>query len=84
MPFRLAHSTTNRTSANSGIDNRYRNAWLTSKDCVESTMEISLLPDFKGFLKLLNEREVEYLLVGGYAVGYYGYPRATIRIRTRR
>jgi hypothetical protein len=26
---------------------------------------------------LLNLNEVEYLLVGGYAVGYYGYPRAT-------
>ena len=37
-----------------------------------------LLPrDFKEFLQLLNENQVEYLLVGGYAVGYYGYPRAT-------
>ncbi len=33
--------------------------------------------DFKDFLKLLNSYEVEYLLVGGYAVGYHGYPRAT-------
>lgn len=38
---------------------------------------IQLPPDFKEFLKLLNEHNVEYLLVGGYAVGYYGYPRAT-------
>lgn len=36
-----------------------------------------LPPDFKEFLKLLNSHGVEYLLVGGYAVGYYGYPRAT-------
>lgn len=36
-----------------------------------------LPPDFKEFLKLLNAHEVEYLLIGGYAVGYYGYPRAT-------
>jgi predicted nucleotidyltransferase len=28
-------------------------------------------------LKLLNAKQVEYLLIGGYAVGYYGYPRAT-------
>jgi hypothetical protein len=28
-------------------------------------------------LKLLNSEKVEYLLVGGYAVGYYGFPRAT-------
>jgi predicted nucleotidyltransferase len=28
-------------------------------------------------LKLLSAKQVEYLLIGGYAVGYYGYPRAT-------
>jgi predicted nucleotidyltransferase len=33
--------------------------------------------DFKEFLKLLNDGEVEYLLVGGYAVAYHGYPRTT-------
>jgi hypothetical protein len=26
---------------------------------------------------LLNVHKVEYLLIGGYAVNYYGYPRAT-------
>ena len=26
---------------------------------------------------MLNSHRVEYLLVGGYAVGYHGYPRAT-------
>jgi len=38
---------------------------------------IQLPPDFKEFLLLLNSHQVEYLLIGGYAVGYYGYPRAT-------
>ena len=38
---------------------------------------IHLPPDFKEFLRLLILNQVEYLLVGGYAVGYYGYPRAT-------
>ena len=38
---------------------------------------IQLPPDFKEFLQLLNDQQVEYLLVGGYAVAYYGYPRAT-------
>lgn len=33
--------------------------------------------DFKEFLQLLNSRKIEYLVVGGYAVGYHGYPRAT-------
>jgi hypothetical protein len=41
-------------------------------------MDMKLLPDdFKEFLKLLNLKKVKYLLVGGYAVGYFGYPRAT-------
>jgi predicted nucleotidyltransferase len=39
--------------------------------------QIELHPDFKDFLRLLNSRGVKYLVVGGYAVGYYGYPRAT-------
>ena len=38
---------------------------------------IRLPRDFKEFLKLLNAHKVEYLLIGGYAVGYHGYPRAT-------
>jgi predicted nucleotidyltransferase len=41
-------------------------------------MDTTLLPpDFREFLQLLNSHEVRYLLVGGYAVGLYGYPRAT-------
>jgi hypothetical protein len=40
-------------------------------------MDIELPLDFKEFLKLLNEKDVRYLLIGGYAVGYHGYPRAT-------
>lgn len=39
---------------------------------------IHLPSDFKEFLKLLNAHKVEYLLIGGYAVGYHGYPRATV------
>jgi predicted nucleotidyltransferase len=38
---------------------------------------VNLPPDFREFLKLLNEHQVEYLLIGGYAVAYHGYPRAT-------
>ena len=40
-------------------------------------MDIGLPPDFKDFLRLLDAEGVEYLLVGGYAVAYHGYPRAT-------
>ena len=39
-----------------------------------------LPPDFSQFLRLLNAQRVEYLLIGGYAVGYYGYVRATADI----
>ena len=38
---------------------------------------IPLPQDFAEFLKLLEDEGVRYLLIGGYAVGYYGYPRAT-------
>lgn len=40
-------------------------------------MDIELPFDFKEFLRLLNGNGVKYLLIGGYAVGYHGYPRAT-------
>jgi predicted nucleotidyltransferase len=38
---------------------------------------VKLTPDFKEFVKLLNDHGVEYLLVGGYAVNFYGYVRYT-------
>lgn len=41
-------------------------------------MATTLLPnDFKDFLRLLNEHHVEYLLIGDYAVIFYGYSRTT-------
>jgi hypothetical protein len=40
-------------------------------------MAQALPPDFKEFLRLLKEHEVRYILIGGYAVGYHGYARAT-------
>ena len=33
--------------------------------------------NFADFLRLLNSRGVEYLVIGGYAVGYHGFVRAT-------
>jgi hypothetical protein len=32
--------------------------------------------DFKEFLSFLNSNKVKYLLLGGWAVGIYGHPRA--------
>ena len=40
-------------------------------------MELVLPPNLKEFLQLLKDKKVRYLLMGGYAVGYHGYPRAT-------
>jgi len=33
--------------------------------------------EFKDFITLLNKHKVKYLLLGGWAVGYYSNPRAT-------
>ena len=38
---------------------------------------LTLHNDFADFLRLLNERNVRYIVVGGYAVAYHGYPRYT-------
>ena len=38
---------------------------------------MNLHPDFSEFVQLLNKHDVEYLLVGGYAVVAHGYVRAT-------
>src|ERR1700683_2120795 len=49
-----------------------------SKSSAKLPMATIRLPsDFSGFLKLLNSSGVEYLLIGGYAVNYYGSPRST-------
>ena len=36
-----------------------------------------LSPDFEEFVALLNDHEVRYLVVGGYAVAFHGHPRYT-------
>ena len=34
-------------------------------------------PDFRELLALLNKHAVEYIIVGGYALAFYGAPRFT-------
>jgi len=46
--------------------------WINSGS---NTME--LYPDFKELLELLNAHEVDYLIVGGYALALHGCPRFT-------
>jgi predicted nucleotidyltransferase len=38
---------------------------------------MELNKDFREFVELLNEHGVKYLIIGGYAVNFYGYPRYT-------
>ena len=63
--------------ARTGTRARLRNVSSTSKPYGGSIMAIKLPQDFKEFLRLLRSHGVRYLLVGGHAVGYHGYPRAT-------
>jgi hypothetical protein len=36
-----------------------------------------LQKDLREFVELLNSNEVDYLVVGAFAVAYYGFPRYT-------
>lgn len=38
---------------------------------------MTLAKDFEDFIKLLNQYEVEYMVVGGYALAFHGKPRHT-------
>ena len=38
---------------------------------------MNIQPDFKDFLKLLETHQVDYMIVGGYAVAFHGFPRFT-------
>lgn len=42
---------------------------------MQENMELD--KDFKEFIELLNEHKVKYLVIGGYAVNFHGYPRYT-------
>ncbi len=38
---------------------------------------MNIQQDFKELLELLEENKVDYMIVGGYAVAFHGYPRFT-------
>ena len=38
---------------------------------------MNIQQDFEEFLRLLEKHECEYVIVGGYAVAFHGYPRFT-------
>jgi hypothetical protein len=39
--------------------------------------QMKLNPDWREFIELLNANNVQYLVVGGYAVAFHGHPRYT-------
>ena len=62
-----------------GKHNLTRFAWphwnKSDENFIFGSMVLS--PDFKEFLKSLNANQVRYLVAGGYAVAFHGYPRYT-------
>lgn len=38
---------------------------------------MNIHPDFEELLRLLEEHAIEYMIVGGYAVAFHGFPRFT-------
>jgi predicted nucleotidyltransferase len=60
-----------------GCRAQHESVFWASKNYGSLFMERLLSDDLKEFLRFLNEEKVEYLLIGGWAVGYYGYPRLT-------
>ena len=38
---------------------------------------MTLAKDFEDFVKLLNKHQVNYMVVGGYALAFHGKPRHT-------
>ncbi len=38
---------------------------------------MNIQPDFEEFLRFLETHQVDYMIVGGYAVAFHGFPRFT-------
>jgi predicted nucleotidyltransferase len=36
-----------------------------------------MFQDFEEFIELLNKYKVEFVIIGGYALGFHGIPRFT-------
>ncbi len=46
-------------------------------DWKRGNSSMNIQPDFEAFFRLLEEHQVEYMIVGGYAVAFHGYVRFT-------
>lgn len=56
---------------------RQRSDFKISNGFGDKIMGLGLPQDFRELLESLNANGVKYLLIGGYAVGHYGYSRST-------
>lgn len=54
-------------------------AWMKSRDSgsPREIFSMNIQPDFKELLTLLEKHNVDYMIVGGYAVAFHGHPRFT-------
>ena len=43
----------------------------------QGNFSMNIHPDFEELLRLFEEHQVDYMIVGGYAVAFHGYPRFT-------
>ena len=41
------------------------------------SFSMNIQPDFEDFLRLLEGHQVDYMIIGGYAVAFHGFPRFT-------
>ncbi len=58
--------------------------WKASGCCAFPAFPMDLYPDYKEFFQLLGEEGVEYVVGGGYAVTWHGYPSHASRKRSKR
>ncbi len=50
---------------------------LSNWEYNQESFYMNTQPDFEELLKLLEQNKVIYMIVGGYAVAFHGYPRFT-------
>src|SRR5271155_1624243 len=51
--------------------------WMGWAACISRPMLLLENKDFREFIGLLNSNAVRFLIVGGHAVTFHGYPRFT-------
>lgn len=62
-----------------GANGRLRNDWTlwNATAWKQGSSSMNIQSDFEDFLRLLEAHDVDYMIVGGYAVAFHGFPRFT-------